>query len=125
MAPYERPPSLDDGSAIERVRAVCLGLPGATERPSHGSPAFFARKRSFVMFMDNHHRDGRLALWCAAAPGVQAAVVDADPERYFVPPYVGHRGWIGVRLDRGLPWDEVAGVIEDAHEAVAGAPRGV
>ena len=122
MAPYERPPSLDDGSAIERVRAVCLGLPGATERPSHGSPAFFARKRSFVMFMDNHHRDGRLALWCAAAPGVQAAVVDADPERYFVPPYVGHRGWIGVRLDRGLPWDEVAGVIEDAHEAVTGAP---
>jgi len=125
MSPYQRPPSLDDGTAIERVREVCLALAGATERLSHGAPTFFAGKRSFVMFVDNHHRDGRLALWCAAAPGVQAAAVDADPERYFVPPYVGHRGWIGVRLDRGLDWDEVAGVIEDAHEAVAGAPKGV
>jgi hypothetical protein len=77
------------------------------------------------MFMDNHHHDGRLALWCAAAAGVQAALVDADPDRYFVPPYVGHRGWIGVRLDRGLEPDEVAGVLEDAHEAAAGAPKGV
>jgi hypothetical protein len=125
MAPYEPPPSLDDGTALERVRGLCLALPGATERLSHGSPTFFAGKRSFVMFVDNHHHDGRLALWCAAAEGVQAAVVDADPERYFVPPYVGHRGWIGVRLDRGLGWDEVAGVIEDAHEAVTGAPKGV
>jgi len=125
MPPSERPPSLDDGTAIERVRALCLGLAGTTERASHGRPAFFAGKRSFVMFMDNHHHDGRLALWCAAAAGVQAAVVGADPERYFVPPCVGHRGWVGVRLDRGLEWDAVAGVIEDAHEAVTGAPRGV
>jgi len=125
MPPSERPPSLDDGTAIERVRALCLGLAGTTERASHGRPAFFAGERSFVMFMDNHHHDGRLALWCAAAAGVQAAVVGADPERYFVPPYVGHRGWVGVRLDRGLEWDAVAGVIEDAHEAVTGAPRGV
>ena len=124
MAPYERPPDLDDGTAIERVRGVCLALPGVTERPSHGSPAFFAGKRSFVMFMDNHHRDGRLALWCAAAAGVQAAVVEADPARYFVPPYVGRGGWVGVRLDRGLGWDEVAGMIEDAHEAVTGKPKG-
>jgi hypothetical protein len=126
MAPYERPPQLDDGTALERIRAVCLGLPGVRERPSHGSPAFFVGgKRCFVMFMDNHHHDGRLALWCAAAPGVQAALVDADPDRYFVPPYVGHRGWIGVRLDRGLEPGEVAGVIEDAHEAAGGAPQGV
>jgi hypothetical protein len=124
--PYERPPSLDDGSALERVRAICTGLPGVVERPSHGAPAFFVGgKRCFAMFMDNHHRDGRLALWCAAAAGVQAALVDADPDRYFVPPYVGHRGWIGVRLDRGLEPDEVAGVLEDAHEAAAGAPKGV
>jgi hypothetical protein len=120
-----RPPTLDDGTALERVREVCFGLPGATERPSHGSPAFFVGKRSFVMFMDNHHHDGRLALWCAAAAGVQEALVGADPDRYFVPPYVGHRGWIGVRLDRGLGWDNVAGVIEDAHEAVGGAPKAV
>jgi len=121
----ERPPSLDDGTAIDRVRALCLALAGTTERASHGRPAFFAGKRSFVMFMDNHHHDGRLAVWCAAAGGVQGALVDADPERYFVPPYVGHRGWIGVRLDRGLEWAEVGGVIEDAHEAVTGAPKGV
>ena len=126
MAPYERPPSLDDGTALARVRGLCLELPGAVERPSHGSPAFFAGgKRAFVMFMDNHHHDGRLALWCAAAAGVQEALVDADPDHYFVPPYVGHRGWIGVRLDCGLDWDEVAGIIEDAHEAVTGAPKGV
>jgi hypothetical protein len=118
--PYERPPSLDDGSALAHVRAVCLGLPGVTERPSHGAPTFFAGRRSFATFMDNHHRDGRLALWCAAPAGVQAAQVGHDPERYFVPPYVGGRGWLGVRLDRGLPWDEVAGVLEDAHGEVAG-----
>jgi hypothetical protein len=115
-----RPPSLDDGTALRRVRALCLALPGASERPSHGAPAFFVAKRSFATFMDNHHRDGRLALWCAAAEGVQAARVSADPERFFVPPYVGHRGWVGVRLDRGLGWDEVAGAIEDAHEAAGG-----
>ncbi|HEY3765017.1 MAG TPA: MmcQ/YjbR family DNA-binding protein [Gaiellales bacterium] len=117
---HQPPPSLDDGTAIERVRALCLALPQVSERASHGRPAFFiAAKRSFVNFMDNHHDDGRLALWCAAPEGVQAAVVTADPERYFVPPYVGHRGWLGVRLDRGLGWDEIAGVLEDAYTAVA------
>ena len=119
MSPYERPPSLDDGTAIERVREVCLALAGATERLSHGSPTFFAGKRSFVMFMDNHHRDGRLALWCAAAAGVQEALVAADPERYFVPPYVGHRGWVGVRLDRALSEDEVREACEEAYRVVA------
>jgi hypothetical protein len=101
------------------VRELCLALAGVTERPSHGAPAFFAGKRSFATFMDNHHRDGRLALWCAAPDGVQAARVGHDPERYFVPPYVGGRGWLGVRLDRGLAWDEVAGALEDAYAAVA------
>jgi hypothetical protein len=126
MAPHERPPSRDDGRALAHVRAVSLSLPGAVERASHGAPAFFVGgKRCFVMFMDNHHHDGRLALWCAAAAGVQAALVDADPDRYFVPPYVGHRGWVGVRLDRGLAPDEVAGLIEDAHEAAGGPPKGV
>ena len=126
MAPYERPPTLDDGRALARVRAVCAGLPGAVERPSHGAPAFFVGgRRCFLMFMDNHHHDGRLALWCAAADGVQAALVDGDPDRYFVPPYVGHRGWLGVRLDRGLDPDAIAGVIEDAHEAAGGARKGV
>jgi hypothetical protein len=116
----ERPPSLDDGSALARVRAFCLALPEVVERPSHGAPTFFvAGKRSFATFMDNHHRDGRLAIWCAAAAGMQAAHVDHEPDGYFVPPYVGGRGWLGVRLDRGLHWDEIAGVLEDAYAAVA------
>lgn len=116
----ERPPRLDDGTALERVRAVCLTFPEAVERPSHGAPTFFvAGKRSFATFVDNHHRDGRLAVWCAAPAGMQAALVASSPDGYFVPPYVGHRGWLGVRLDRGLGWDEIAGVLEDAFAAVA------
>ena len=101
---------------LERVRRLCLALPEATERLSHGAPTFFVRgKKTFVMFLDDHHGDGRLALWCSAPPGVQAAVVEEDPVRFFVPPYVGHRGWIGVRLDIDVDWDEIAGVVEDAY----------
>jgi hypothetical protein len=106
--------------ALAKVRAACFALPETSERPSHGGPAFFIRgKKCFVMFLDDHHDDGRLAIWCAAPDGVQADMVDADPERFFRPPYVGHRGWLGVRLDRGIYWDELAGIIEDAFAAVA------
>jgi hypothetical protein len=107
---------------LERIRAICLGLPETSERPSHGAPTFFVRgKRSFLTVHDDHHGDGRFAIWCAAAPGMQATLVDADPERFFVPPYVGHRGWLGVRLDRGIDWDELAGIAEDAFAEVAPA----
>jgi hypothetical protein len=103
------------GDELHRIRALCLSMPETIERPSHGAPTFFIRgTRSFVTFHDDHHGDGRLAIWAACAPEVQRALVEGDPERYFVPPYVGPRGWIGVRLDRGLSWDEVAGVVEDA-----------
>jgi len=105
---------------LARVRELCLALPETEERLSHGAPAFFVRgKRTFVMYLDDHHGDGRLALWCAAPDGLQRGLVEAAPERYFVPPYVGHRGWIGVRLDRDLPWEEIAGAIEDAYVTVA------
>ena len=105
---------------LDRVRELCLSLPETTERLSHGQPTWFVRdKKTFVMYLDNHHDDGRLALWCAAPEGMQAALVDGDPEHYFVPPYVGHRGWVGVHLNRGLDWDAIAGAIEDAYTSVA------
>jgi hypothetical protein len=97
-----------------------MALPEVTERPSHGAPTWFVRgKKTFVMFHDDHHGDGRLALWCAAPPGAQAELVGEEPDRFFVPPYVGHRGWVGVRLDRSPDWGEVAGICEDAYRCVA------
>jgi hypothetical protein len=107
-------------AALRRVRALCLAMPAATERLSHGSPTFFVRdKKTFVMFLDDHHGDGRLALWVAAPPGVQEDLVETEPARFFRPPYVGHRGWLGVRLDVDVEWDEVAAIVEDAYRQVA------
>ena len=102
-------------AALAKVRKACFELPEVSERPSHGSPTFFVGKKVFAYFLNNHHGDGRLALWCAAPDGMQAMLVDSDPDAYFVPPYVGKSGWIGVRLDRKLPWSQVASVLEAAH----------
>ncbi|MET0665728.1 MAG: MmcQ/YjbR family DNA-binding protein [Acidimicrobiales bacterium] len=101
------------------MRDICLALPEVTERLSHGSPTFFAGRKTFVMYVDDHHGDGRLAMWVAAPPGVQGEMVTQEPERFFVPPYVGYRGWLGVRLDRSPSWDELAEIIEDAYRTVA------
>ena len=107
---------------VERIRGICLALPETSERPSHGAPTFFVRgKKAFVMVLTNHHGDGRFAIWCAAPEGAQRALAEADPERCFVPPYVGHRGWLGFRLDRGFTDDELAGILEDAYAEVAPA----
>jgi hypothetical protein len=101
---------------LARIRELCASLPETNERLSHGAPTFFVRgKRAFVMYHENHHGDGRIAIWCAAPEGLQAMLVEGAPDTYFVPPYVGHLGWIGVRLDRDVPWDEIAGVVEDAY----------
>ena len=108
----------DADAALAAVRRICLDLPEATEKLSHSSPTFFVR-RTFVMFHDDHHGDGRLAIWCAAPDGAQALMVESEPERFFVPPYVGHRGWLGVRLDVDVDWDEVAAIVEDAYRTVA------
>jgi hypothetical protein len=107
-------------TSLDRVRAACLALPEVTERPSHGAPTFFVRdKKTFVMFMDDHHGDGRVALWCAAPAGAQEEMVAENPSRFFRPPYVGHRGWLGVRVDGRPDWSEVGEIIEDAYRAVA------
>ncbi|WP_035957773.1 MmcQ/YjbR family DNA-binding protein [Bryobacter aggregatus] len=83
---------------LERVRSLCFALPGVTEKLSHGEPTFFTNKRVFAMFANNHHNDGHIAVWLAAAAGEQAALIDLDPRKYFRPPYVGVKGWIGVAL---------------------------
>lgn len=107
-------------AALTNVRRSCLDLPEVTEKLSHGAPTFFVKK-SFVMFQEDHHGDGRLAIWCAAASGVQELMVESEPDRFFVPPYVGHRGWLGARLDVDVDWDEIASVIEEAYRCVAPA----
>ena len=84
---------------IERVRRLCLALPEASERLAHGEPTFFVHKKVFVMFANNHHNDGRIAVWLAAPPGFQEGLIEADPQIFFKPPYVGARGWLGINLD--------------------------
>src|SRR5262245_48625836 len=110
--------------SLERLRRLCLALPEATERLSHGEPTWFVRgKKTFVMYADHHH-DDRLAFWCAAPDGAQEALVALDPKRFFVPPYVGTRGWLGVRLDvPPLDWGQIADLVADAYRTVA--PRRV
>jgi hypothetical protein len=104
---------------LERLRALCLALPEATERLSHGEPTWFVRgKKTFVMYANHHHND-ILAFVCAAPDGAQEILVGTDPERFFVPPYVGHRGWIGVRLDVPVDWDQIADLVVDAYRTVA------
>jgi hypothetical protein len=103
---------------LERLRALCMALPEVTEKVSHGEPTWFVKK-SFVTFADHHH-DDRLAFWCAAPPGAQEELVAADPDRFFRPPYVGGRGWLGVYLDvPDVDWTEITEIVTDAYRQVA------
>src|SRR3954465_11543258 len=105
---------------LARVRAVCADLPEVTERPSHGSPAWFVRdKKTIAMFVDDHHGDGILGIWCAAPAGVQEQLVEEDPDRFFRPAYVGHRGWLGVRLDVDVDWAEIDRIVREGSRLVA------
>ncbi|NNM46219.1 MmcQ/YjbR family DNA-binding protein [Knoellia koreensis] len=107
------------GSPLARVRDLCLAFPQTEQRLSHGEECWFAGgKKLFVMAADHHH-DERVAFWAAAPEGVQERLVDDDPDGYFRPPYVGHRGWVGVWLDREVDWDRVDEVVEDAWRLVA------
>jgi hypothetical protein len=104
---------------IGKLRRLCLALPEVTERLSHGEPTWFVRdKTSFVTTADHHH-DDRVAFWCAASDGVQEDLVEGAPDRFFRPPYVGHRGWLGVYLDVPQDWDEIAALVADAYRCVA------
>ena len=106
---------------LDRLRAICLSLPEVTERLSHGAPTWFVRgKTTFVTYWEaGHHEDQFPHLWCAAPPGVQQELVETEPARFFRPPYVGGRGWIGVRLDGRVDWNEIAAILEEAYRVVA------
>lgn len=110
----------DVATATDRLRAITARLPEVSERVSHGAVTFFVREKRVVAYLtDDHHGDGRLALVYPAPEGVQAEVIAADPDRFFRPPYVGHRGWVGLRLDIDPDWDEVADVVDEAYRKVA------
>jgi hypothetical protein len=108
---------------LDRVRAICLGLPEVTERLSHGAPTWFVRgKNAFVTFwVDGHHAEDFPHLWCAAPPGVQQELIESEPDRFFRPPYVGGRGWIGVRMDGDVDWNEMADICTEAYRVIAPA----
>ena len=102
------------------VREVCLSFPDAEEYLSHGSPNFRVRGgKTYAVFVVNHHGDGKVALWLNAPEGAQAARVRESPKHYFVPPYVGPRGWLGVELDQGLNWKRVAELVRESYEKIA------
>jgi hypothetical protein len=104
---------------LEELRRLCMALPEVTERLSHGEPTWFVRgKKTFVTYA-NHHHDDRLAFWCAAPEGAQEMLVGTDPEKFFRPPYVGHRGWLGVYLDVPVDWDQIADIVVEAYRVVA------
>ncbi|HEX7101368.1 MAG TPA: MmcQ/YjbR family DNA-binding protein [Nitrolancea sp.] len=104
---------------VEKLRAICLALPETNERLSHGEPCWFIRdKKLFVMFANAHH-DDRIGFWCAAPEGAQHALISAEPERFFIPPYVGHRGWLGVYLDLPVDWDEIADLVLASYREIA------
>jgi hypothetical protein len=112
----DQPPGAPAKQPIDRLRAICLALPEASEKETWGDPTFRVRGKIFAM---EKRGDGRISLWCKAPPGSQMVLVGADPERFFVPPYVGHKGWVGVRLDRAPDWSEVAALVRRSYRLIA------
>jgi hypothetical protein len=105
---------------LERLRKICLALPEANERVSHGEPTWFAGKgKCFAMLDDHHHGAEHVSVWLPLPPGAQAALVASDPDRFFRPPYVGPSGWVGVVLDDKPDWKVVESLVRDAFIHVA------
>lgn len=105
---------------LSRLRAICLAFPETAEVTKHTRPCFAVRDKTFVMFMDNHHGDGRLAIWCKATHDAQHMIVASDPERFFVPPYVGPSGWIGARLEEDrVDWGAVTDLVTEGFRMTA------
>jgi predicted DNA-binding protein (MmcQ/YjbR family) len=108
----------DPDAALALTRDLCLALPDTEEKIAWSSPTFRVHGRLFVMFTNNHHGDGRIAIWVAAPPGAQQDLVEADPKHFFVPPYVGVGGWVGIRLDTKLARGAIAALIEQAYRTI-------
>lgn len=113
--------SLTNAEQVQRLRELCQALPGVSERLSHGEPSWFV-KRQFLTLADHHH-DDRFGFWAAAPDGAQEQWLSTDPVRFFRPPYVGGRGWIGVYLDVEQDWADIAEIVEAAHGVVAPVRR--
>jgi hypothetical protein len=111
-------PKRDDGRQLARLRRICLSIPGTMEKLSHGEPTFFTPKKVFAMFANNHHDDGRIAVWLPAAPGVQMDLIDEAPETYFRPPYVGPSGWVGVVLSK-VDDEQLGALVREAFHVAA------
>jgi len=106
---------MDGKRHLHRVREICLALPGASERPSHGEPTFFVKKRVFAMFSNNHHHDGHIAVLIPAQRGEQESLIASAPAIYHSPPYVGVKGWVGIDLDQ-ISDDELGAHLTEAWE---------
>ncbi len=103
---------------LRRVRRICAALPGTTEKLSHGEPTFFVAKKVYAMFANNHHDDGHIAIWIPAPPGLQATLIKTEPKKFFMPPYVGVRGWVGIELEE-VDDDELGLHISEAWRLIA------
>lgn len=101
---------------IDRLRAICLALPEATEKEAWGDPTFRVKDKIFAM---ERRGDGRVSVWFKAPEGSQQVLVGSDPERFYRPPYVGHKGWVGMRLDRRPDWNEVGLLIRRSYRLTA------
>jgi hypothetical protein len=116
--PLKRTKTKAEAAAVERLRAICLALPGAEEKLAWGEATWRAGKM-FAQMDTHHHGAAHVAVWLPAEPGVQGALVEENPVHFFVPPYVGHKGWIGIRIDNKPDWRVVAGLVADAYRMVA------
>jgi|KBSMisStandDraft_5_1062788.scaffolds.fasta_scaffold1413730_1 predicted DNA-binding protein (MmcQ/YjbR family) len=111
--------STDDGNddaALEKLRAICLALPEASEEGGVGNPSFKVRGKIFAM---RHPQEGRMSVWFKAPPGAQGALIHTSPRVFFVPPYVGQHGWVGAWLDIALDWEQLAELIEESYRMTA------
>jgi hypothetical protein len=116
--PRKLPRTRAEAAAVERLRKICLALPEATEKIAWGEPTWRAG-RLFAQMDTHHHGGDHVAVWLPARPGLQEALVEEDPTRFFRPPYVGHKGWIGVHIDRRPDWRVIARLVADAYREVA------